>query len=124
MLLRFVALFCVLLSCGALVGCRAQRTYEPCVASSECPSTLSCLRITSADDRICTASCSEAAPSCPNDPLGVPGRCLSFDGGRNFSCWQACAFDGDRECPTGYRCFDTDGVSSFPPICLPLGTGG
>jgi hypothetical protein len=110
-------------SLGALLfasGCLPRRAYDPCVVNADCPAGTQCLTITADSDRICTSSCSTDT-SCPLDRFGSNGRCISFDGGSNFSCWQACALGGGgSECPVGYDCFDSDATGrTFPPICLP-----
>ncbi len=101
-------------------GCLPRRAYDPCVVNADCPATTQCLTITADSDRICTTSCTTDA-SCPNDRFGTDGRCISFDSGANFTCWQGCALGGGgSECPVGYDCFDQDATGrTFPPICLP-----
>ncbi len=116
--LRLALTFSGLAAFALLGGCLQPRAYDPCRVNADCPPSTQCLEITADGDRMCTTSCTTDA-SCPNDRYGDDGRCLSFNGGANFSCWQACAIGRGSECPFGYDCFDTDGVSSFPPICLP-----
>jgi hypothetical protein len=103
---------------GTATPAPTQRPYESCTTSAQCLGGTTCLRINARGDRMCTDSCTTDA-SCPRDRFGALARCLSFDGGRNFTCWQACNLSAGSECAVGYDCFDTDGVSSFPPICLP-----
>lgn len=96
-----------------------QRPYETCASSAECLGSTRCLSITARGDSICTDYCGSDA-SCPLDRYGAAARCLSFDGATTFSCFQACnPSAGGSECPRGFSCRENDGVSSFPPICLP-----
>lgn len=121
--IRFLVALATLGTASVLGGCRPIRAYEPCSVNADCPAGTQCLEITTDRDRMCTSGCTTDA-SCPVDRFGTNGRCLSFNGGRDFSCWQACSLGaGGSECPFGYDCFDNDGVSSFPPICLPDRTG-
>jgi hypothetical protein len=118
--LRLALSLAVLAGASVLGGCRPIRAYEPCSINADCPAGTQCLEITTDRDRMCTAGCTSDA-SCPLDRFGSNGRCLSFNGGADFSCWQACAAGGGgSECPFGYDCLTTDGTSTFPPICLPV----
>lgn len=115
---RSLRLTLALLALGAasvLGGCRPIRAYEPCSVNADCPGGTECLVITTDRDRMCTAGCTSDA-TCPLDRFGTNGRCLSFNDGADFTCWQACSLGaGGSECPFGYDCFDVDGI----PICLP-----
>lgn len=101
-------------------GCLPGRAYDPCSVNADCPATTSCQLITAMGDRMCTTSCNSTS-DCPLDRFGSSARCLSFNGGDSFSCWQACAAGGSgSECPFGYDCFTSDGSgATFDPICLP-----
>lgn len=101
-------------------GCLPRRPYDACSVNADCPGGTTCQQITAMGDRICTTSCATPA-NCPLDRYGTSARCISFDGGSNFSCWQACAAGaGGGECPAGYGCFTEDATGRvFDPICLP-----
>ncbi|MCS6857562.1 MAG: hypothetical protein NZM37_07620 [Sandaracinaceae bacterium] len=117
---------CVSYDGGLTFQCVAQTTtapYFPCTSDAECPLGTSCLRITEDGHRMCTSLCSSTGGSrdCFFDVNGLEPRCMSFDGGRTFSCWQACdPALGGIECPPSYGCFERDRTGrTFPPICLP-----
>lgn len=117
--LRAVLVGTLVLSSALATGCLPRRAYDTCSVAADCPVGTTCQTITTASDRICTTSCT-TDESCPADRYGSSGRCLSFDGGANFSCWQACRLGDGSECPLGYDCFDSDATgATFPPICLP-----
>jgi len=99
---RLALTFSGLAAVAMLGGCLQPRAYDPCRVNADCPPSTQCLEITADGDRMCTTSCTTDA-SCPNDRYGDDGRCLSFNGGANFSCWQACAIGRGRACPSGRR---------------------
>jgi hypothetical protein len=66
---------------------------------------------------LCTSQCSSDA-SCPLDVMGERGRCISFDGGGIFTCWEACRDSGD--CPTAWACKTSAGGVTFPAMCVPM----
>ena len=97
--------------------------YDECTVGStaECSTeSQGCFGITvdGATRGICTSSCSSDA-SCPLDSRGLNGTCLSFDGGRAFTCFETCRTSAD--CASGFACkSQTADGTSFPPICVPL----
>jgi len=94
--------------------------YASCNAGQSCTGGTDCISITAAGDRTCTRSCNGVG-DCPRDAFGADARCLSFNDGGSFQCFQACNISaGGSECEGGYGCFDSDSSgTSFPPICLP-----
>lgn len=124
-LVRALALSSIAVLGACLAGCLPRRSYDACTVNADCPAGTTCQEITAMGDRICTSSCTTVA-DCPLDRYGTNGRCMSFDGGSSFSCWQACAAGGGgSECPFRYGCFTSDATGrTFDPICLPdRGTG-
>ena len=124
-LVRALSLSAIAILGACLGGCLPRRAYDSCSVNADCPTGTTCQQITAMGDRICTASCT-TANDCPVDRYGSSARCMSFDGGSSFSCWQACAAGGGgSECPFRYGCFTSDATGrTFDPICLPdRGTG-
>jgi hypothetical protein len=111
---------------GSLAGCKAHSSlsYQSCVFDSDCANVNDqCLPVqrNGVTARICSAPCSGLAGAfCPNDGFGNPGRCVSFNGGSTFNCFQACA--SSAVCDTGLTCVLESGVGSAQ-ICLPGGSG-
>lgn len=90
--------------------------YQTCTSSSQCLGGLSCVGINSS--AMCTSGCYDSS-DCSSDVYGYAAECISF-GGSGFTCFQSCdRYGSGVECPTGWGCFDNDGYSSFPPVCLP-----
>ena len=94
--------------------------YASCNGGRSCLGGTDCFSITAAGDSMCTRNCNSTA-DCPTDAFGTQARCLSFNGGSSFQCFQACNISaGGSECEGAYDCFDADSSGvSFPPICLP-----
>jgi hypothetical protein len=96
------------------------RPYASCTVAAGCAGGTECFSVSSTGARMCTRSCNSEA-DCPTDAFGTSARCISFDGGANFECFQACNISaGGSECEGSFGCFDRDASgSTFPPICLP-----
>ncbi len=112
MVAAFMASGCKLVPAGAL-------TYENCSAPTDCSSGRdSCLTVSSPTDTrgMCTRACLSDS-ECPGT-----GRCLSFDGGSNFTCFQGCVTS--NTCDFGWTCQNSAGGSTFPPVCLPGSPSG
>ncbi|MFO0711034.1 MAG: hypothetical protein U0353_14400 [Sandaracinus sp.] len=93
-----------------------QRPYENCTTSSQCLEATVCTTVNGLG--MCSDTCS-GPETCPLDRFGTTARCIAF-GGAAATCFQACNISaGGAECSTGWGCYDNDGSSSFPPICLP-----
>lgn len=101
------------LGTGCKVVVVGSNTYETCGTTADCSDPLdSCVAVTTTETRsMCTRSCTTAA-DCPG-----AGRCLSFDGGSHFVCFEACV--SNSQCDPGWSCTDYVGTTSVPPVCLP-----
>ena len=104
-----------------LPGSSGIPAYDECSPSGDsCLSPNACYTISvdGASRGVCTDSCSSDA-TCPYDSRGFNGRCLSFDGGGVYSCFESCVAASD--CAVGFACKSalSDGTS-FPAICLPI----
>jgi hypothetical protein len=101
------------LGTGCTVVVTGSQTYETCGTTSDCASSLdSCFTVTTTEARsMCTRACATDL-DCPGS-----GRCMSFDAGRTFLCFEGCATSA--QCEPGWSCFDSYGGTFFSPICLP-----
>lgn len=119
--------------CGSAEQRDASRggPYDACeVGAAECPaSTEGCAGVVvdyvdyrTAERMMCSSICTSDA-ECPDDPPGIGGACLMFEGTEMGLCYRRCTTD--EACPPDFGCTDRlpapgGGDSIFDPICLPI----
>ncbi len=88
---------------------------DTCVSSVEGCFTIQVDRVAAG---VCTSSC-VTADTCPITANGLSGECISFDSGRNYTCFEACRDSND--CLEGFACKSSLATGErFPPVCLPI----
>lgn len=121
--IRFVLVLAVLGALGVLNGCRAAtvQSYETCLYDSDCQvASDRCIELLSASSgnrvHLCSSGCTLASPSCPADRYGTGGRCISFNSGSTFNCYQSCS-PSSSLCEYGTVCTAEDATTNvcFPP---------